>query len=413
VESSTKGNLEGKAEFLTRFVGTAELGGKIDSARKELYQNSDKFFAAQNDAYLAYMFCIIITKDNNLSAPEKLKALQEFKRPVNTPQQAPPLQTREGQLIISSGPRGQLQSDTYADLKIIAEPVLPSTVAVDAIGFDGLKVVGADYKADGLLRLYLEKDKFYINPRTLRLDVIPEGFQQQRIEATVGAQKELRLVRNSPFAIDRITRLVSSDGLASDIFGVKLDDIFGVKLDIVISNRTLKNIYISKFIILLIGANNNGCNPNPIATFKYDATLRISNMEINGSVTAPGDTDGLPVSGDYVHSYCDGYLLASYNQTVPVTPNSKISYVLSLRELDAKATDVDAPKHGGREYYMCELLYNDSRRGKLLKDAKIKQKKKDFRREYKTVMLKSRPKRRSLFLDTRRANFLILRIKAS
>jgi hypothetical protein len=77
-----KGQLEGQAKFLSGFLGKAELGGQIESARKSIYQDSEGFFAAQKEAYLAYIFCILITQDRSLPTSEKLKALEEFKRPL-------------------------------------------------------------------------------------------------------------------------------------------------------------------------------------------------------------------------------------------------------------------------------------------------------------------------------------------
>ena len=78
-EESIKGQLQGQADFLSKLVGKAELAGQIDAARKQLYQSSDKFFAAQKDAYLSYLFCVLITQDKSLSTAEKLKALETYR----------------------------------------------------------------------------------------------------------------------------------------------------------------------------------------------------------------------------------------------------------------------------------------------------------------------------------------------
>lgn len=78
-EESIKGQLHGQADFLTKFVGQAQLSGQIAAAKKQIYQSSDKFFAAQKAAYLSYLFCILIRQDNSLSTSEKLKALETFK----------------------------------------------------------------------------------------------------------------------------------------------------------------------------------------------------------------------------------------------------------------------------------------------------------------------------------------------
>jgi hypothetical protein len=77
-----KGELQGKAQILSRFVGDAGLSGKVENERKSIYQSADKVSAAQQDAYLSYIFCVLIMDDNKLSTQEKLKAVNEFKKPT-------------------------------------------------------------------------------------------------------------------------------------------------------------------------------------------------------------------------------------------------------------------------------------------------------------------------------------------
>src|SRR5580700_7904928 len=83
-DEKLKGTLKGQAELLSQLLGKAELGGQIEAARKTLYQNSDKFFAAQKDAYFAYIFCVTIINDHNASLGEKLDALREFRKPIDS-----------------------------------------------------------------------------------------------------------------------------------------------------------------------------------------------------------------------------------------------------------------------------------------------------------------------------------------
>jgi hypothetical protein len=85
-DDTLKAQLEGEARSLLGAAGKAALGGQIESARKRLYQNSGDFFAAQKDAYLAYVFCQLITKDNSLSTTAKIRAIREFSRPLETGQ---------------------------------------------------------------------------------------------------------------------------------------------------------------------------------------------------------------------------------------------------------------------------------------------------------------------------------------
>jgi hypothetical protein len=78
---SIKGDLAGKANFLSGFVGKAELGGKIDATRKELFAKYSDANAAYMDRYLLYMFCYVLFDPKNTQTPqEKMQAIQEFKR---------------------------------------------------------------------------------------------------------------------------------------------------------------------------------------------------------------------------------------------------------------------------------------------------------------------------------------------
>lgn len=79
---SLKGQLQGQADFLSKLVGKAELAGQVEAARNSIYQTSDAFFAAQKEAYLAYMFCLIVMKDTSLSPKDKIDAISNFRRPV-------------------------------------------------------------------------------------------------------------------------------------------------------------------------------------------------------------------------------------------------------------------------------------------------------------------------------------------
>jgi hypothetical protein len=77
-----KGDLQGKAQLLTKYLGSAELSGQIQTERQTIYQNSEQPEARRQDAYLAYMFCVLIMDDRTLSTNDKIKAINEFKQPV-------------------------------------------------------------------------------------------------------------------------------------------------------------------------------------------------------------------------------------------------------------------------------------------------------------------------------------------
>ncbi|MBK3660971.1 hypothetical protein JJE66_06865 [Bradyrhizobium diazoefficiens] len=78
-DESIKGNLQGKAQLLSKYVGQADLGGQIDAVKKEIYTQSKDYYPAQQEAYLNYLFCSIISADTKLSTLEKLDALAKFK----------------------------------------------------------------------------------------------------------------------------------------------------------------------------------------------------------------------------------------------------------------------------------------------------------------------------------------------
>jgi hypothetical protein len=77
-----KGDLEGKAKFLSSLVGDANLKGQVEAARTDIFQNYPEASKARSDAYLQYMFCSFVLSDPKLSAKEKFQAIQEFRQPL-------------------------------------------------------------------------------------------------------------------------------------------------------------------------------------------------------------------------------------------------------------------------------------------------------------------------------------------
>src|SRR5689334_6543898 len=70
-----KGDLEGKAQFLSKLVGDADLKGKIEAARTDIFSKYPKAGEAHSDAYLEYMFCSFVLSDPKLSSQEKFQAI--------------------------------------------------------------------------------------------------------------------------------------------------------------------------------------------------------------------------------------------------------------------------------------------------------------------------------------------------
>lgn len=73
-----KGDLQGKAQFLSKYIGSADLGGRIEATKAELYAQSPEYYPAQQEAYLSYLFCSILADDTKLDTLAKLQALRDF-----------------------------------------------------------------------------------------------------------------------------------------------------------------------------------------------------------------------------------------------------------------------------------------------------------------------------------------------
>jgi hypothetical protein len=80
-DETIKGTLQGKAQALSKLVGSADLGGQIEATKKEIYVQSKDFYPAQQEAYLNYLFCSIISADTKLSTLERLDALAKIRAP--------------------------------------------------------------------------------------------------------------------------------------------------------------------------------------------------------------------------------------------------------------------------------------------------------------------------------------------
>jgi hypothetical protein len=83
-DQSLKGELEGKAKFLSGWLGDAGLKGQVEAARSDVlskYPNADQVRA---DAYLSYVFCTFVLTDAKLSAEEKFRKILEFRQSMST-----------------------------------------------------------------------------------------------------------------------------------------------------------------------------------------------------------------------------------------------------------------------------------------------------------------------------------------
>jgi hypothetical protein len=79
------------ARSALKTIGSADLGGQIETTKKELYVQSKDFYPAQQDAYLNYLFCSIISADNTLNTLQKLDALAKIRTPRPQSSNEPPI----------------------------------------------------------------------------------------------------------------------------------------------------------------------------------------------------------------------------------------------------------------------------------------------------------------------------------
>jgi hypothetical protein len=80
-DETLKGQLQGEAKLLSRFIGNAALGGEVDIVRNRIYAEYPDADKARTDAYLLYLFCqVLMDEESDLSTSQKLQELRTFKR---------------------------------------------------------------------------------------------------------------------------------------------------------------------------------------------------------------------------------------------------------------------------------------------------------------------------------------------
>jgi hypothetical protein len=102
-DQTLKGDLEGKAKFLSSLVGDANLKGQVETARIDIFSKYPNAGSARSDAYLEYMFCSFVLSDPKWSPQERFRAILEFRN--LTAQPIPSAATRGDQspAIINKG----------------------------------------------------------------------------------------------------------------------------------------------------------------------------------------------------------------------------------------------------------------------------------------------------------------------
>lgn len=82
ISSKTKGDIEGKAQAISKVLGSAGITGKIESERRKLYQTTDQSERVRNDRYLFYVTCVLLMKDTSAPLEKKLEAIRALRSPL-------------------------------------------------------------------------------------------------------------------------------------------------------------------------------------------------------------------------------------------------------------------------------------------------------------------------------------------
>jgi hypothetical protein len=73
VQEALKGDLEGKAQVLSKLIGDAQIKGKIESTRNEIHQEHQNLDQYQLDMYFMWVACQTLNSDKLLSTQDKIK----------------------------------------------------------------------------------------------------------------------------------------------------------------------------------------------------------------------------------------------------------------------------------------------------------------------------------------------------
>jgi hypothetical protein len=79
-DESLKGELGGKAQLLTRWVGNADFKGQVEAARNDVFSKYPEARQTRSDDYLLYMFCSFVLRDPNFTGRDKQKAILEMRQ---------------------------------------------------------------------------------------------------------------------------------------------------------------------------------------------------------------------------------------------------------------------------------------------------------------------------------------------
>jgi hypothetical protein len=83
-QDQIKGDVEGKAQLLTKMLGSAQINGTVETSRTELYEEHKNVDQHQIDMYFMWVSCQTIMSDKTLSTPEKVKLFADIRPAFNS-----------------------------------------------------------------------------------------------------------------------------------------------------------------------------------------------------------------------------------------------------------------------------------------------------------------------------------------
>ena len=85
VDESLKAEVAGRATLLSRFIGSGELSGKIETTRQDFFDKYDRQEAARREAALEYQMCEYLKADKTHTDFEKFQILREIRKSFAAP----------------------------------------------------------------------------------------------------------------------------------------------------------------------------------------------------------------------------------------------------------------------------------------------------------------------------------------
>ncbi len=85
VDETLKGEIEGKAEFVSKFLGQAELSGQIETSRSDIFNKYPDANTTRSNAFFEYQVCVLLMNDSTLTNLQKIEELKKIKKEFSKP----------------------------------------------------------------------------------------------------------------------------------------------------------------------------------------------------------------------------------------------------------------------------------------------------------------------------------------